>query len=333
MSAEQRPGGEPADGLEEILRRSLRRADEGFDYNGLVAGVHERAHRIRVRRTVTTLAAAAVLVPALVGTASLLPDALSSPDQIAPAEPDTVTVTEDDAGPVEENGRDEDTENDSEDTAEVPWQVSLPPAPDEVIDDNFSDDNDPTRVRHGEWQIPDARPTGIEFLDSFGAPMMLPEVQLAVPDWMDCDAHAHPDGLKPRTGVWWTYTDQATTSMWGRSVDIAVTGWEDGEAAMEGLRADTLFCGWFGTAEPAQWTGQAPDALIVAPVQRYLDDLETGLHPTDTYGTAAVVRAGDYLVAVSVDADSPEEATEVATEIADKTAANLEVLDPERAGG
>jgi hypothetical protein len=307
VSAQQRSGREPADELDEVLRRSLRDAGAGFDYDALVSGVHQRAHRIRVRRTVTTLAAAAVFGPALVGGALTLPNLVG--DDVGTAPPagtdDTVaTVTED--GPPYQDG-----------------ELPLPPGGEDFA------------AIENAWEIPDARPTGVALLEEGRPPQSLsnyPRIPVLT-GLMVCDP-GNPGGVEPLAGQTWHYApgEDEPGSMW-ESVDIQVTGWADGEAAMEGLRDDALLCAWDTgpDGEPLQsevpWPGKAddPDYYLNEPFrfEGFGEEVWVG---------AAAAQAGDYVVGVTVKHVDPETAAASAQEIADKTAANLTYLDPERAG-
>lgn len=307
MSAQQRSGREPADELDEVLRRSLRDAGAGFDYDALVAGVHHRAHRIRVRRTVGTLAAAAVFGPALVGGALALPNLVGDDVGIAPpaGTDDTVaTVTED--GPPFQDG-----------------ELALPPGGEEFA------------AIENAWEIPDARPTGVALLEEWRSPQSLsnyPRIPVLM-GLMVCDP-GNPGGAEPLAGQAWHYApgEDESGSMW-ESVDIQVTGWADGEAAMEGLRDDALACRWDTglKGEPLQaempWPGKAddPDYYLNEPFQF------EGFDESVWVGAAAV-QTGDYVIGVTVEHVDRETAVASAQEIADKTAANLAYLDPERAG-
>jgi hypothetical protein len=305
VSAQQRSGRGPEEGLEEILRRSLRHAGDGFDYDALVAGVHQRAHRIRVRRTVTTLAAAAVLVPAAVASASWLPDVVGGPQEISPADP---------------------SQDDGRVVTAPPYQEGEPPLP---------EGGESTGDVDNGWAVPDARPTGVDLLEEWGAPsdvVHYPRIPVFA-DVFVCDPE-QPGGIEPEAGHRSRYApgEGQAGSMW-ESVDIHVTGWADGAQAMQALRDDTLLCAWDvgpdgeGLQREVPWPGHADDPDYY----RNEPYLYEGLGDSAWVGVAGV-RTGDYIVGVTVRHTDRETADTVAREIAEKTAANLEVLDPEHAG-
>src|SRR5699024_8972576 len=144
-----------------------------FDYAALAAGVHQRAGRIRRRRAVARGAAVAVLGPALVGgSALLLPDLMPgalegtvSPPASSGSGPSASLAH---AGPQEPALQSapattaaEQEEPSGGAVQDPPWQQGSPPLPAGGVDDAHSGN---------AWQIPDARPTGVAYLDAFGAP-------------------------------------------------------------------------------------------------------------------------------------------------------------------
>lgn len=310
MIAQQRSDRQPDEELEEILRRSLRQAGDGFDYNALVAGVHQRAHRIRVRRTVTVLAAAAVLVPAAVASASLLPDVVSGPQELGPA-----TTGEDDQGAGQDNGQGDGP----------PYQDGQPPLP---------EGGESTGASPNGWEVPDARPTGIDLLEEWGPPSDVsyyPRLPVFSGTFV-CDPE-QPGGLEPVAGQWSHYVpgQGRAGSMWD-VVDIHVTGWEDGAQAMADLRDDALLCAWdVRDGESLQrevpWPGHEGDTDYFRNEPYLFEELGDS-----AWVGVAGVRTGDYIVGVTVRHTDQETADALAREIAEKTAANLEVLDPEHAG-
>ncbi|MCK0110756.1 hypothetical protein MWU75_01185 [Ornithinimicrobium sp. F0845] len=295
-------GGQGRESLRTAMHVAVDR--EQFDYEALVAGVHVRAGRIRRRRAITAGVAAAVLGPALVGGAALvLPDILPGGDStiIAPAtRPDDGSTT----APVEE----------SEATAEPtpaqpgpPWQDGAPPLPEGGFEVNEDLPN--------AWEIPDARPTGVPALDDLGVPQLAQAYPRAVPvmSLMVCDP-GREGGAEPEAAQSFGYfSDEAGDP----TIDLQVTGWADSDAARDGLVSDSYtLCTWSpDPGEPQPWPGHEGD-------EDYLLFTPEG---SDT--AAAVVRQGDYLVAVTVQ-DTGAHGAELATEIASRTADNLEALDP-----
>jgi hypothetical protein len=145
---------------------------------------------------------------------------------------------------------------------------------------------------------------------------------------MVCNGPAEESGLTPVGGRNWSFDAQEPGDR--RGVEITVTAWEDGAEAMQGLRADTLYCSWDDVDRPesvqaeATWPGREddPDRFLNAP-------FEGNGSLSDHSMSVAAVRTGDYLVAVTVRDPEPDVAAEAAIEIADKTAENLAALDPE----
>lgn len=291
---------------EEAIAKAVRSAlgAEQFDYQALVAGVHQRAGRIRRRRAIVTGAAAAVLAPALIGGAALvLPNVLDGDSaSVVPAGPGDVasatTEAPDDAAATSV-------------APQVPWQVSAPPLPKGGFEVNPDLPN--------PWTIPDARPTGVDFLDSLGLPQRASNYPREVPvsGPMTCDPE-RPGGIEPEAGQSFSYFSDAVP---GRQVDIQVTGWADSEAALDGLVNDsTTLCSWDPVElQTLTWQDHEGDDDYV------LYAIAGSQQPMTS---AAIVRTGDYLVAVTVADGEGVATTDVAAEIADKTAANLEILDP-----
>lgn len=287
------------DSLRSALHSAVDR--EQFDYDALVAGVHQRAGRIRRRRAIATGAALAVLGPALVGGAALvLPDILPTGDGdstvIAPAtRPDDVetTTSADEATTTAE--------------PEAPWQDPAPPLPEGGLEVNEEVPN--------AWEIPDARPSGVDALEELGAPKYAAAYPRTVPvmGLMVCDP-GREGGAEPEAAHSFGYYPDSGD---GLVIDLQVTGWADSDAAFDGLvEDDYTLCTWDGDpGEPQQWTGHEGEDgyLLLTP---------------DADRAAAVVRQGDYLVAVTVMDGTAEQNVEVATQIASRTADNLEVLDP-----
>ncbi|WP_109471721.1 hypothetical protein [Ornithinimicrobium cavernae] len=339
MASQQ--GNRRDDDLSRALRGAVGSAE--FDYAALVTGAHQRAGRIRRRRAIATGAAVAVLGPALVGGAALvlpeiLPDGGSgsaltpagssdASGQTSAAPTDTAAATQapptdeaastvdpvptDDAAvPTDEAAPTDDAAVTTAPTAgEAPWQESAPPMP----EGGAQPDNEDFP---NAWQIPDARPTGVDALDGLGAPQLVMNYPRVAPvmGLMTCDP-GRAGGVEPLAGQHFSHyaDDQA-----GLIIDITVTGWEDSPAARDGLVQDAYtLCTWdSGVAEAQPFPGHESDEdyLVFAPEGSEL--------------TAAVVRQGDYLIAVTVRDASEGAATQIAAEIAGKSADNLEALDP-----
>lgn len=294
------------DDIERMLQGALGNAD--FDYDALISGTHQRAGRIRRRRAIATGVAVAVLGPALVGGGALIVPELLDTDSatVQPAGPTDGAVVTDE--PTQETSDDasQTTEPVQEDP---PWQDGEPPMPEGGAEPDNPD-------LPNAWEIPDARPAGVAILEELGAPQRLSNYPRtsAVPGLMACDP-GNPDGVEPMAGQDAMFYSEAGS---GPTIDIQVTGWEDSAAAWDGLLTDDyMSCTWDGAGEPQPWPGEESDEdRLIVP-------------GTDGETMAAVVRQGDYLVSVTVREASPDEATEIATEIASKHADNLEALDPE----
>lgn len=271
------------------------------------------ATRVRSRRALAAGAAVAVLGGALVG-GSTLTGADGPGDAGAGSTPTSVAAggTESQlsaqpvvaAAPAGNPAAPQDT---------PPWQEEEPPLPEAGLEPENPD-------WPNAWEIPDARPTGVEGLDAFGAPkqgMNYPRL-VPVPGVMICNTGA--EDAEPMAGQNWYYYLDGTDPLAG-SVDISVTGWEDSEAARDALREDTMtFCvrDVAGDWQPLDWADHEGDEDYLL----YGAGSTTGLD----YGFA-IVRQGDYLIGVTVqDADVPDNAA-LAGEIGSKMADNLAVLD------
>lgn len=322
-------GRTPRKGLDETLREALHSAPDGFDYDALVDGVHERAGRIRRRRTVGTLAAAAVLLPGLVGGGVLVTNLIEeqagqvTPGPAGPSDGSDQGL-EDEAGTTDDatETRQDPTTQDptTQERTTPPWQEGeLPEAP--PAEGGTASDN--------AWEIPDARPTGVEFLDQFGEPQQFLESPNMAPVMgaMICNLEDREDWTAPAAAANWSFFLEEGDNT---SLDLVVTGWDDGVGAMEALRADELFCSWDTDEDDESvqteidWPGHDGDE------DRYLNETYPAYGYLSDYSVSvAVVRTGDYLVAVRVQDLDPEVAQAASTEIADKAAENLAALDPE----
>lgn len=292
------------DDIERMLQGALGNAD--FDYDALISGTHQRAGRIRRRRAIATGAAVAVLGPALVGGAALvLPDMLG--DEATVVGPAATT----DAPVATSEAPTDAAEETVESTPEAPpWQDGEPPMPEGGAEPENED-------VPNAWEIPDARPTGVEALEEFGAPQSLSNYPRTVPvmGMMTCD-QGRPGGVEPLAAQNVTYYGEGVES---QAIDIVVSGWEDSTAARDGLvNDDYTSCAWdAGVGQAQAFPGHEGDEdYVVFPGAE-----------EDT--SAAVVRQGDYLVAVTVRGTEATAATDIATEIASKQADNLEALDPD----
>lgn len=331
MNEQSRNPSGTGQGPDETLRQALHGAAEGFDYDALVSGTHRRATRIRRRRAVLTGAAAAVLVPALVGGALLAPGLLpDDPISVGPAtssqDPSTTepTATEDAVATATDDAA-ATSAPDPSPPSDPPWQDEQPPsAPSPTAGEGGQVDSG------NAWEIPDPRPTGVDALDDLGTPRMDMSYRRLAPAMgaMVCNGPAEESGLTPVGGRNWSFDAQEPGDR--RGVEITVTAWEDGAEAMQGLRADTLYCSWDDVGRPESvqaevtWPGREddPDRYLNAP-------FEGNGSLSDHSVSVAAVRTGDYLVAVTVRDPEPDVAAEAAIEIADKTAENLAALDPE----
>lgn len=303
-----------------------------FDYAALIAGSQQRAGRIRRRRALTAGAVVAVLGPALIGGATLvLPELLPDNDSgtVLPA------ASRDNSGPTL---TDDASATSAPTVSQAPWQDAVPPMPEGGPDPDNPD-------FPNAWVIPDARPTGVGELDALGAPQLLMNYPRIAPvmGLMTCDP-GRADGVEPVAAQHASLypDDESGSAQSDLLIDITVTGWHDSTAARDGLHGDSYtLCTWdsqVGQAQP--WPGHEGDA-------------DYQLYATDTPGqVAAVVRQGDYLIAITVQPPSADtttegtaedttvgtaaakrlsrQSTDVAAEIASKMADNLEVLDPVR---
>lgn len=311
--------------LDDELRSALG-AGPVFDHEGLVAGTRARAGRLRRRRAIAQGAIAAVLVPALAGTGWIATQRLSvdaghvdvqvatrtaEPEPTGAAVTETAVVT---AGPVPS---DELTAPPHQDPSALPGMASLEDNPDL-----------PNRI-----EIPDPRPTGIPELDALGEPSgwlyprMVPLMDfVGARDLIGMD----PDiGIEPHSGRDFTWTDPAAGADGIASVMVNVTAWDDAAFALDQLRTGgtELTAFGIGTMGPDEVTVGIPQAQPWPGHEGSTDHL---LVLGDRVGptAGALVRQGDYLVGVTVSAGDAGAAADLATQVADQTAANLAALDP-----
>lgn len=307
------------DRLSAQLCRAVGAAD--FDYATLVDGVHRRAGRIRRRRALATGAIVAVVGPALLGgSAMVLPDLLpGGTNPMAPVETQVAALSDEATGdpatqaePLaqEQASTAPPTETGARTAEEPPWQDTAPPLP-----EGGADEVDPDNA----WDVPDARPTGVEYLDALGPPARGGDYHLVVPvsGPMACDGGQQRTSPLPAAGQSWSYFHDDLAG----EVNIQVTGWEDSATARDGLREGTMtYCirdadgGW----ERFDWAGHEGD-------EDYL------LYEAASNGidySFAVVRQGDYLIGVTVTDATMDARLEVAAEVASKTAENMQALDP-----
>lgn len=303
------------DDLGRELRRAVAAAD--FDLPAIAAGVQRRVGRIRRRRRIVSTASLAVVGTALVGGGalvlpSLLPSGIGTVAEPARQErvdvdPAVADVTVTDA--LTDTATDAELDPPAGDAWDPPFQDAAPPLPEGGL---FPGDAD------SEWEIPDARPTGVGVLDALGAPTFGMNYRTIVPlmGVMMCDGGG--PGVEPLTGQSWAYR---SGGMGGAGVDIQVTGWADSARARDAIRDNTMtycFRHTDGDWEQVTWAGHEGE-----------DDYLTYRASSEgiTYDFA-VVRRGDYLVGVSVRGITDSDPGLLAAEIAMKTAANLEALDP-----
>lgn len=341
--------------LDDELRAVLGAAqDADFDYDALVAGTKARAGRIRRRRALAQGVTAAVLVPTLVGAGWIIGTNLGGSAQpgldvagtTQTQEPtdqaqQTAEVTENvlvtegvpdtEEAPVDEERR---TPPPVGDPTLPPYQQTPPP---ELPDQDWP--GEPALSNRAE--IPDARPTGIAFLDELGEPPYGEPYPRTIP--LDTFTGApedttEPGGVEPHSGMSWSFHD-GTNEFRQPTVTITITAWDDSEAAMHALRTDEptdVRYVWLdrvprpdapdelmevrSVPDPLHWEGygDSEDHLLVLRSDHILD--------MDLAG--ALVRQGDYLVGVTVQDFTEEGAVEAARQIAEQTAANLLYLDP-----
>ncbi|RIK17320.1 MAG: hypothetical protein DCC50_02100 [Acidobacteria bacterium] len=292
-------------GLDDELRSVLGGSAEHFDYDALVAGTKVRARRMRRRRAVAQGAAAAVLVPTLVGAGFLLNSSVRGSQDAVPAGPPTGQVLA--------------TQDDSAATSAPPALAEGPPYQDPALLPEVTPDA-PNPDVPNRWELPDVRPTGIDFLDELGAPRYV----AAYPRIMPLDGMiAGTDGVEPHSGLSWYYFD-GTNDMHQDTVEITLTAWDDSEQVMDALRAGEPVsrAGWDGRLQVRPWPAHHDDDHLLVDLVR---------RPMPTVG--ALVRQGDYLLGVTVQADSYEDAADVAGGIAERAAANLAWLDPDHGQG
>lgn len=318
---------DPRPSLDEELRSALGQ-EPSFDYDALIDGSKQRARRIRRRRTVAQVAAAAVLVPTLVVTGYAAGQRLSvpgGPDDQAQVAAQTQQPTAEDATTA--------TATDDEATTPVtpgrpPYQDGVPPAP-----EGGMDAGDGNRL-----EIPDARPSGVALLDELGAPQAGAFSPRAVPVLGFLYGNG-VSGAEAHSGVYWTYFDPAA-GMATQSVDIVLTAWDDSSGPMAQLRGEATGYGfgWTSDLGGELSVGGTSHSRLSLPWPGHEDDQDHLLVTQQTTGVpghaaGAVIRQGDYLVGITVNGPTQEEAVASATEIAERTAANLAALDPEHGQG
>lgn len=294
--------------LDDELREALGGpAGTDFDYDALVAGTKARASRIRRRRTAQRVVTAAVLAPVLVGTGWLVGTNLSGQT------PDRAQV----AATSEAEGTDG-TAATTQVPAEAPFQD-----PDLLAESTPDAENEDVP---NAWEIPDVRPTGVEALDTLGVPLLDMRYPRIMPldSFMVGNDGGLADGVQPLAGASWMSATEGDSGEIPAvdSVTINVTGWEDSADVLASLPTDVpvTHAQWLEAWTQLSWDGaDAGDLLLTA------DDTSLG------HLVGAVVRQGDYLVGVSVRAGAQEDAVAVATQVAERTAANLAALDPAHA--
>lgn len=298
-----------------------------FDYDALVAGTKARASRIRRRRAAQHAVTAAVLAPVLVGTGWLVGTNLAGQGA-----PDQVTVA---ASPDDDTQATDGATGAADGTAETADGDGLVPFQDpEQLPESVPAQENPNLPN--AWDIPDVRPTGVAFLDEMGAPELDLRYPRIVPlsGFMVGNDGGLVDGVEPLSAAEWDFVGDGA-GMFPDSVAITVTGWSDSAAVLAALPTDspTTHAQWLVPWTALAWEGAGPGDLLVAE-QTAADEQSAADEQPDAdrgHHVGAVVRQGDYLVGVSVRARTQEEAVAAATEIAERTAANLAHLDPEHA--
>lgn len=276
--------------LENALRRALQHSAPASDYDDLVQSVHRKVGVRRRRRAVGTVVGAAAAVGVFATGGILIADNLTT-SELPPAS--------------HMNGE---TERPSDG---VPWQDTEPPLP---AGGAYESGN--------AWEIPDPRPTGIAALDALGEPATYSATPggSPLPVIISCGSGSG-EGLSV-AGINALYQAESGTGEEIQTVQISVSGWEDGDGGLDRFRADDFPCTWAeGAINERDWTGSGEGLLT--------DVYETG------YGRNAVgalVPVGEYTVGITVEGEDTQLAAETAVEVAEKTADNLRALDPERAG-
>lgn len=297
-------------------------------------------HRTLHRRA--TAAGALCTVAALVAGCQVAEDPEPDGEDASASAPGETSAAQDHAAPSRHSGSGGESRGEvsagegSSGVAAPPWQEASPPLTEEeeIYGTSFGE----PLPEHGEWEIPDPRPTGITFLELLGEP----RIHRAGPDTfpvfdMADSGPIDQGGPDPITGQTWSYwaepvTDRVEDVMWPYGVDIQVTGWEDGREAIDLLREDGLNDSWADTFELGEWAGHEDDGDRVAFQTHQLDAMrdEGGEpEPIARYRGIVAIRTGDYIIGVSVTGDSADSADALSREIATKSAENLAVLDPE----
>ncbi len=290
--------------LDAELRSVLGGSAEHFDYDALIAGTKVRARRMRRRRAVAQGATAAVLVPTLVGTGFLVSSSLQGGDRVTPAAPSTdqvQTTTQDDSGRT---------------SAPVAVQDGPPYQDPELLP--AATDEEPNPDFPNRWAIPDVRPTGIDLLDALGSPRLA----FSYPKTMPLPGMVAADeGVEPHSGRLWMFHD-GTNDFEQVTVEIAVTAWDHSTQVMDALRTGEplTVARWDGGPQPRPWPAHHDDDHLLV-------DMPRVAWPQ----VGALVRRGDYIVGVTVRAQTEEGAAAAAGQIAERAAANLVFLDPEHA--
>ncbi|GAA5168294.1 hypothetical protein [Ornithinimicrobium tianjinense] len=289
--------------IDDDLRAALDGSSTDFDYDALIAGTKVRAARLRRRQTVARAVTAAVLAPTLAGAGWLLSSTLGQPDastEYAAQPTDDVSATTG-AAPT----------TDDVTTTTAPARVDGPPHQDpEELPDAVLEPVNPDWPNR--WEMPDVRPTGVAFLDALGAPQSFALYPRTVPLMHFTTGE---DGRPEPHSAASYYFFASGNEVYQDTVEITLTAWDDSAAPIAALRGGALS----GTV--VEWPGRTDDDHLL---------VEERFGQGWTFAGAAV-RQGDYIVGVTVLAETAEEARAAATEIAEKSAANLAYLDPENA--
>ena len=352
----------PRRSMDEELRAVLGAGSDDFDYDALIAGTKVRAGRIRRRRALAQGVTAAVLVPALVGAGWMVGQGLdgtrpgtdmagTAPDGVVATQEATQDPVDDDAATVTEDATAPRTDDGAEGTTDVPattTEPSAPPYQDATLLTEpllgLDQEGTPNRI-----EVPDVRPTDLSAPGLLGYLAHAEEFQNITPAINFTESQA-VEGIDAHSARSWTYSrrdgDFSETAV--AEIVITVTAWDDSELAMRELTTggDQLRSTWInfeggtvdaqgvlqpapgpGVPVPSPWPGHEgdPDHFLTVRGGTSFD--------FDYQHALALVRQGDYLVAVSVQDPTEETALRLAAEIAEKSVANLVALDPAHGTG
>lgn len=326
--------------------------DTDFDYDALIAGTKARAGRIRRRRALAQGVTAAVLVPTLVATGWLVgnglrgstdpgtdvaavtetrTDEVQQTDGPGPTEEVQETVESTEAPSTESATTDAPTTEDDQSTEEAaPVEPGPPPFQDPDLLEQPIRGVDEEGIPNVE-EIPDPRPVGFSPLDQYSLGTA-ERYQNITPILNVTGMAKEPgQGVAAHSAASWHYWD---TAGGGGELTLTVAMWDDSAFAMQQLvtGGDELRSSWLGpdgtraapTAQP--WPGHEGDDDYFRTWQRQWGDDAFSSHTG-----VALIRLGDYLLSVSFQGDDGPAAMEIATQVAEQSAANLVALDPAHA--